>query len=85
MKILIIAVSCIMLLSGAAFAGDAYVRGPIKRDGATDPYYRTIPGQPRNDNSATQGKANPSSGKQEKKGPDPYDSRYNSQYNRPRY
>ena len=85
MRTLIIALSFIMLLAGAAFAKDPYVRGSIKRDGAyADPYYKTIPNQTRNDSKSTQGKGNPPD-KQEKKGPDPYDNRYSNQYHRPRY
>ena len=85
MRTLAIALSVIMLLAGAAFARDPYVRGHTKRDGSYgDPFYRVSPNQARNDARSTQGNAN-QSGKQEKKGPDPYDKRYSNQYNRPRY
>jgi len=85
MRTCIIALSCILLLAGAAFAKDPYGRGYTKRDGVyADPYYTPIPNQTRNDTRATQGKV-PPSGKQEKKGPDPYDNRYSNQYHRPRY
>ena len=85
MKSLVIALNCIMLLAGAAFAREPSMRGQTQRDGTYgDPFYRASPNQSRNDARSTQGKANPS-GKQEKKGPDPYDTRYGNQYNRPRY
>ena len=75
-----------MLFSGMAFARDAYMRGYVNRDGTYgDPYYRAMPNDTRNDKSSAKGNANPYAGQQGKKNPDPYDPKYNNQYNRPRY
>ena len=86
MKTLFITLCCVMLLSGAAFARDTYVRGQAPRDSTSvEPPRRTNPHYTRNDNSPTKGNTNPNTGAQERKSPDPYAPQYGKQYNRPAY
>ena len=76
MRTFIITLGFIILLAGAACSKYPYERGQTKHDG-------TYQNQPRNDR-ATQGGANQNTGRQEKKSPDPYDSRYDNHTNRQR-
>jgi hypothetical protein len=84
-KTLTIALSFIIFFAGVAFARDPYGRGYTRRDGTyVEPRYGTIPNHTRNDSSPTRETANPT-GRPGAKNPDPYDPRYNKQYNRPAY
>ena len=90
MRALIIALVFIMLSAGAAFAKsekDAYERGFSKKDGkyAQPHVMPDIPGKKRNDNKPTNENENQQAGQSNPTWPDPYDSKYNKGYNRPRY
>jgi hypothetical protein len=85
MRVVVITLSFIMLLSGVAFARDTtYGRGHTKRDGMyVEPHQRTNPNDVRNDHRAAKGDVN--TNRQSRKNPDPYDKRYDNQFNRPPY
>jgi len=85
MKTLAIVCICTMLAASAAFAAAPY-NGYTRRDAMQPtPYYGAGPNVPRNDNGPAQGNSSQTTDKQKRKNPDPYDSKYDTQYNRPRY
>jgi hypothetical protein len=86
MKTLVIALGFIMLLSGTGFADEAHGWKYTRRDGTTvSPPQKTYQNYTRNTNThAKDTTAGPHKQEQKRKGPDPYDPRYNSNY-RPRF
>jgi len=88
MKTPIAALIFVMALSGVAFARDVTPWGFARKDGTyMEPRYGASPYNPGNaappaDNA---GQKSQDVNKNEKKRINPYDNRYNSTYNRPRY
>jgi hypothetical protein len=74
-----------MFLSGTGFADDADAWKYTKRDGTyVKPPQKSYSHYTRNTDKHAKETAGPHKQEQKKKGPDPYDERYNSNY-RPRF
>ena len=85
MKILLITLSFIMFLSGIGLAGDAHGWKYTRRDGTyVTPPQQSYPNYTRSTNKHAKDTADAQKQEQKKKGPNPYDDRYNSDY-RPRF